>query len=137
LPALFLNILKLIFLALVYLFLWQIARSIGAHIGPGQRSKQTKLADELAVIRSETMAGQTIRIGAGIVIGRSEEASFIIDDTYASDFHARIGQQHDKVLLTDLGSTNGTYVNGRRITVPTSLGKGDTVQIGKTIFEVR
>ncbi|MCH7668806.1 MAG: FHA domain-containing protein [Acidobacteria bacterium] len=136
-PALFLSILKLIFLALVYLFIWQIARSIGAHVGPGQRSRKTKAADELTVIRSETMAGQTIRIGAGIVIGRSDEADLVIDDTYASEFHVRIGQHQNKVLLTDLGSTNGTYVNGRRVTVPTSLRKGDTVQIGKTIFEVR
>jgi pSer/pThr/pTyr-binding forkhead associated (FHA) protein len=40
-------------------------------------------------------------------------------------------------VLSDLGSTNGTYVNGRRSTVPVNLGKGDSVQIGNTIFEVR
>jgi len=41
------------------------------------------------------------------------------------------------VVVHDLGSTNGTYVNGRRVTSPTSASRGDTVQIGKTILEVR
>ena len=60
-----------------------------------------------------------------------------VDDAYASEFHVRIGVQDDSVVLNDLGSTNGTYVNGRRVTVPTTLQKGDAVQIGKTIIEVR
>ena len=42
-----------------------------------------------------------------------------------------------QVVLHDLGSTNGTYVNGRRVTVPTPLSKGDAVQVGKTIMEVQ
>jgi pSer/pThr/pTyr-binding forkhead associated (FHA) protein len=45
--------------------------------------------------------------------------------------------QDDKVIVHDLGSTNGTYVNGRRVTSPRSVVRGDTVQIGKTILEVR
>ena len=40
-------------------------------------------------------------------------------------------------MLNDLGSTNGTYLNGRRVTVPTVITKGDSIQIGKTIFEVQ
>ena len=47
------------------------------------------------------------------------------------------GLQDNAVLVHDLGSTNGTYVNGRRVTTPTTVSKGDTVQIGKTILEVR
>jgi pSer/pThr/pTyr-binding forkhead associated (FHA) protein len=136
-PALFLNALKLIFLALIYLFLWQIGRSIGAHIGPSQSVRKSKKGGELVVVRSDSAAGQRFPIGAPAVLGRSEDADIYIDDAYASEFHVRIGIQDDSVVLNDLGSTNGTYVNGRRVTVPTTLQKGDAVQIGKTILEVR
>jgi pSer/pThr/pTyr-binding forkhead associated (FHA) protein len=42
-----------------------------------------------------------------------------------------------RIVLSDLGSTNGTYVNGRRVTAPTDLGRGDAVQVGKTVMEIR
>ena len=61
----------------------------------------------------------------------------VIDDVYASDFHVRVGVQDGAVLANDLGSTNGTYVNGRRVTVPTPLIRGDSIQSGKPILEVR
>jgi pSer/pThr/pTyr-binding forkhead associated (FHA) protein len=41
------------------------------------------------------------------------------------------------ITLHDLGSTNGTYVNGRRVTAPTLLRRGDNIQVGKTVMEVR
>lgn len=136
-PALFLNALKLIFLLLLFLFLWQVARSIRGHIGTGGGTKTIKSASALVIVKSETLAGQRFAIGTPVVVGRSDDADIVLDDSYASDFHFRIGQQEGKIVLSDLGSTNGTYVNGRRVTVPTSLSKGDSVQIGKTIFEVR
>ena len=136
-PALFLNLLKLIFLALVYLFLWQVARSIGRHVGAPQAARSSKRAGEMVVVRSDSIAGQRFPLGPPSVLGRSEEADIVIDDPYASDFHVRIGVQDGTVLANDLGSTNGTYVNGRRVTVPTPLIQGDSLQIGKTILEVR
>lgn len=136
-PALFLNILKLIFLALIYLFLWQVARSIGSHVGSPQAGRSSKRAGEMVVVRSDSIAGQRFPIGVPAVMGRSDEADIVIDDPYASDFHVRVGVQDGTVLANDLGSTNGTYVNGRRVTVPTPLLKGDSLQIGKTILEVR
>lgn len=136
-PALFLNILKLIFLALIYLFLWQVARSIGSHVGAPQTGRSSKRAGEMVVVRSDTIAGQRFPIGPPAVMGRSDDADIVIDDPYASDFHVRVGLQDGTVLANDLGSTNGTYVNGRRVTVPTPLIRGDSIQIGKTILEVR
>lgn len=136
-PALFLNLLKLIFLALIYLFLWQIARSIRAHVGPGQMSRSGRSAAEVVVVRSDTISGQRFPLGSPAVVGRSKDADIVIDDPYASDLHLRFSLQDGTVVLHDLGSTNGTYVNGRRVTVPTSLSRGDAVQIGKTVLEVR
>lgn len=136
-PALFLNLLKLMFLAFIFLFLWQVARSIRAHVGPAQAPRTPKAAGELVFVRSETMSGQRIPLGRPTVVGRSDDADVVIDDPYASEFHLRVGSQSGQATLHDLGSTNGTYVNGRRVTVPTVLAKGDSVQIGKTILEVR
>jgi len=136
-PALFLTLLKLIFLLLLFVFLFQVARSIRGHVGPATSAKSMKHVSQLVVVKSDTLAGQRYSIGAPAVVGRSQEADIIVDDSYASDFHFRIGQQEGRIVVNDLGSTNGTYVNGRRVTTPTSLSKGDSVQIGKTIFEVK
>lgn len=136
-PALFLNLLKLIFIALIYLFLWQIGRSIGAHVGPASSSRPAKRVNEMVVVKSDTLSGMRFPLGSGLSIGRSSEADIVVDDAYASEFHFRIAVQGDSAVLSDLGSTNGTYLNGRRVTVPTSLGRGDSIQIGNTILEVR
>lgn len=135
-PALFINLLKIIFLLLIYVFLWQVARSMRSHVSPSVR-RTAKAARELAIVRSETLAGQRYPLERPKVIGRSDDADIIIDDSYASEFHVRVGVQEGEVMLNDLGSTNGTYLNGRRVTVPTVISKGDSIQIGKTIFEVR
>jgi len=136
-PALFLNLLKLLFLGLIYLFLWQVARSIGTHVGPAPVSRHRRTSAELVVVRSDTISGRRIAVTAPTVLGRSSDADIVIDDPYASDFHVRVGIQNGGLVAHDLGSTNGTYVNGRRVTVPTTLSKGDALQIGKTILEVK
>ena len=135
-PALFINLLKIIFLVLIYVFLWQVARSMRSHVSPTVR-RPAKSARELIVVRSETLAGQRYPLDRPKVVGRSDDADIIIDDSYASEFHLRVGVQEGEVMLNDLGSTNGTYLNGRRVTVPTVITKGDSIPIGKTIFEVQ
>jgi pSer/pThr/pTyr-binding forkhead associated (FHA) protein len=57
----------------------------------------------------------------------------VADDTFASSLHARFGR--DGGCSSDLGSTNGTYVNGARLTGPTVLRPGDQVQVGNTVLE--
>ena len=136
-PVLFLNILKLVFLALLYLFLWQVARAIGAHIGTGAGLRRVKEGAEVVMVRSEAQAGLRFAVEEVVVLGRSPEADVTIDDVYASDFHLRMSTHEGQVLVQDLGSTNGTYVNGRRVTTPMPVAKGDSVQVGKTIMEVR
>jgi pSer/pThr/pTyr-binding forkhead associated (FHA) protein len=89
------------------------------------------------LVRAESASGQRFSLGNPAVVGRSPDADIIIDDPYASEFHLRLGMQNGEVVLHDLGSTNGTYVNGRRVTTPTTLTKGDSIQVGRTILEVR
>ena len=136
-PALFYSIIKLLFLAMLFIFLWQVARSVKTHIGSNPGTKADGFAAEVVVLTGDGEPERVRLRPQGHVFGRSEDADIPIDDPYASEFHARLGVQDDKVIVHDLGSTNGTYVNGRRVTSPRSVVRGDTVQIGKTILEVR
>jgi len=137
-PALVLNLLKILFLILMFIFLWQIALAIRSHIGSGTSARTGRTSGELVLLRGDTKRGAVVKLRTGgLVIGRADDAELTIDDPYASEFHARVGLQGGNVIVHDLGSTNGTYVNGRRVTAPVGVSKGDTIQIGKTILEVR
>jgi hypothetical protein len=136
-PDLLLTLLKLIFLALVYLFVWQVARAIGAHLGLSPIRRRRRPGSRVVVVRSETQAGVDFTVVDAVVLGRSDEADIVLDDPYASEFHLRLNSREGRLVLTDLGSTNGTYVNGRRVTTPVDLNRGDAVQVGKTVMEVR
>jgi hypothetical protein len=137
-PALLLNVLKLIFIGFLYLFLFQVARSIRSHLGGGiGRAGSGRAPAELVVVVSDSLQGRRYPVGAATVIGRSDDADVVVDDSYASDLHVRVGMQNGTMTVHDLGSTNGTYVNGRRITVPTAVVLGDSVQVGRTILEVK
>jgi hypothetical protein len=135
-PDVILAILRIIFLGLVYLFVWQVARAIGSHLGISVRRRRRE-GRKILFVRSENQKGIEIEITDVTVLGRSGEADLVIDDPYASDFHMRLVVQENAMMLHDLGSTNGTYVNGRRVTVPTELRRGDNIQVGKTVMEVR
>lgn len=136
-PVLFLTIIKLMFLALLFIFLWQVTRAIRSHIGSNPGAQVEGIGAELVVLTGSREALRVRLRAQGHVVGRSPECDIPIDDPYASEFHARVGLQGDTVVVHDLGSTNGTYVNGRRVTSPTTVSRGDTVQIGKTTLEVR
>lgn len=136
-PDLLLTLLRLIFLALVYLFVWQVARAIGAHLGLAPVRRRRKPGTRVVVVRSDQRPGLDFEVTDAVVLGRSPEADVPLDDPYASEFHLRLNNREGKLVLTDLGSTNGTYVNGRRVTTPVDLSRGDAVQVGKTVMEVR
>ncbi len=136
-PALLLTLLKLIFLAFIYLFVWQIARAVHSHLGGGDLKLRSRRTDEVVIVKSSTQAGTTIDPRTPVVLGRSPQADIVLDDPYASEFHFRMVRRPEGIVVNDLGSTNGTYVNGRRIAAPVTLSKGDTIQVGNTVMEVR
>lgn len=137
-PELILTLLRLIFLALVYLFLWQVVKAISRHLGLGRSDPgKGRAGNRVVVVRSDTQAGLTFAISGATVLGRSDQADVKLEDPYASEFHLRLVAQDGTLSVSDLGSTNGTYVNGRRITTPTTLQRGDALQVGKTVMEVR
>jgi FHA domain len=82
-------------------------------------------------------AGRQTTLGTPLEIGRDESTGMALDDEQASRRHARVSAQGDLALLEDLGSTNGTYVNGQPIEGPRVLRPGDRIRVGLTVIELR
>ena len=90
----------------------------------------------VAVIQGQN-AGATANLAeAPILIGRGNDAAIRLDDDYVSTRHARVVSNEDGIYAEDLGSTNGSYVNGQRITAPTTITMSDTLRIGKTMMKL-
>ncbi|TFD89926.1 FHA domain-containing protein FhaB/FipA [Cryobacterium serini] len=90
------------------------------------------------VITSGPKAGTEFPLGTDtITIGRSSDSSLVIRDDYTSTHHARLMLWNDEWMLQDLDSTNGTFLAGSRVTVPTKVPLNATVKIGATSFELR
>jgi predicted component of type VI protein secretion system len=88
------------------------------------------------VFTSGPLAGHDVEVTAALVLGR-QAADLSIDDPEVSRRHATLRPADDGLELEDLGSLNGTWVNGTRIQGPVRLKHGDRVQLGDTSFEVR
>lgn len=90
------------------------------------------------VITSGPKAGTEFPLGTeSVTIGRSSDSSLVIRDDYTSTHHARLMLWNDEWMLQDLDSTNGTFLAGSRVTVPTKIPLNATVKIGATSFELR
>jgi len=72
-----------------------------------------------------------------LTIGRSSESGLVIRDDYTSTHHARLMLWNDEWVIQDLDSTNGTFLDGVRVTLPTPVPIGRPVTIGTTSFELR
>ncbi len=151
-------LLKFGFLAVLYLFLLWIARSAlrdlrrdesdVALAGAGYAEGDGLVADgdgpglelqpRLEVIAAKGHEpGHTFDVAAGARLGRAAASEVHIDDSYASAAHARIYRRGGRVYIEDLGSTNGTFVNGRQLARPHPLEVNDTVRIGDTELRYR
>ena len=140
-------ILKIVFLVLLYGFILLVVRSATKDIGGAPQESIILGAAEAARLRAElgvprmrlrVLAGpghgnaSTVEIDSAIVVGRDADTGVRLDgDEFASARHARIEPRTDGVWVEDLGSTNGTFVNGKRITAE-RLQAGDVVRIGQT-----
>lgn len=84
------------------------------------------------------LAGTTLPLGqTPIVIGRSPDSALVLDDTFSSSRHARLYANAGQWWVEDLDSTNGTFVGGTKISVPTPLQPGIPIMVGKTTMELR
>ena len=142
-------VLKVAFLVLLYLFIWRIVRTASRDLRLPQESFILR-PDEAEGLRREVSAapggrlvvltspaleeGETFELNsAPLSAGRSSDNVIVLeDDEFASGSHARFEPRQDGVWIEDVGSTNGTYLNGIRISRPRKLSPGDVVRVGET-----
>ena len=141
------TLLRFAFLGLLYLFVWMAVRQVVVGVagrgGPRRiepaRARTTAAPDAVAVlvIREPDRPERAVPLAGAVLVGRSEDVDVTLDDGFASHRHARFAPADGAWTVEDLGSRNGTAVNGRTIAGPTPLRPGDTVRVGETTLEVR
>jgi pSer/pThr/pTyr-binding forkhead associated (FHA) protein len=149
--------LKFGFLAVLYLFLLWVARSAmrdlsrgvetvgaGSHTpapagrpreepeGNGMLGAMEPRLEVIAALGFEP--GTTFDLRDGATMGRSDHAEIRVDDPFASSAHARIFARGDFMLVEDMGSTNGTYLNGRQLRGAERLKVADVIRIGDSEY---
>lgn len=126
---------RLLFVALLYLFLLAIMKT-GIGLVRGQRKKEKTW--NIAVERGpKELRGVQIAVHGPIIVGRNPGADIVVGAGYVSGRHARFTLMGQNLFVEDLGSTNGTAVNGQRISSPTALRDKDVVTIGDVAIRVR
>ncbi|MDT0157778.1 FHA domain-containing protein [Microbacterium sp. ARD32] len=109
------------------------------HQAPRPSSPAAKAATRL-VITSGPKEGLDVPLGTAdsLSIGRSSESGLVIRDDYTSSHHARLTKRGDIWTLQDLGSTNGTFLDGQRLSdKPVQVQIGTPIKVGATTFELR
>ena len=152
-PDQLLNLLKIFLLLLLYLFFLRVLRAVWAEVNPPKvveapaKPKREKGARRttgsrkhgplaLRLVAPAEVKGRSYPLTEEITVGRAAGCQVTIDDTYASQLHARVFLRDGQVYVEDLGSTNGTYLNRRKVTGPMQVQRGDKLQIGNTVLEL-
>jgi hypothetical protein len=150
-PDQLLNLLKIFLLLLLYLFFLRVLRAVWAEVNPPKAPESRPPKRERAPRRSPgrrhgppvlrlvappELRGRTFALGEETTIGRAAGCQVTIDDTYASQLHARVFQRDGQIFVEDIGSTNGTYLNRKKVTGPMVFQRGDQLQIGNTVLEL-
>ncbi len=100
--------------------------------GDGLRDAVEPRLEVLAAMGYEP--GATWDVGGGVTMGRSDAADIRVDDPFASSAHARIFNRGDYMYIEDMGSTNGTYLNGRALRSAERLKMADVIRIGDSEY---
>jgi hypothetical protein len=139
--------LKFGFLAVLYLFLLWVARSALKDLRRGGSAQLAAVPADAtglhaAVGRDALLvvdrapghdSGSRYDVSVGATLGRGD-VEIVLEDPFASSQHARIERQGGAVVLEDLGSTNGTYLNDELLRGPQPLHSGDRIRIGDSHF---
>ena len=154
-PVLVLDLLKYLFLIVLYIFVFRAVRAVYMELRPATarraaparspapspskspKGKGKKIPTRASVVEGTAHKGKSFSLANELTIGRADKCSLVLDDAYVSQMHARIYPRGEQVVVEDLGSTNGTYLNRQRLTSPAELQRGDQVKIGKTVLEMR
>jgi hypothetical protein len=152
-PEALLTVLKLCCLALLYLFFLRVLRAVWAEVGPARSapadrraarvdgrdrgSRRGRRSTHLVVVEPHELKGRSYDLGEELTVGRAAGCQVTLDDNYVSQLHARVFSRDGVLYVEDLGSTNGTYLNTRKVSSPSALRRGDQLKVGSTVLEVK
>ena len=159
-PEQLLTVLKICLLALLYLFFLRVLRAVWAEVSPpkaatvtaqpptmpsakpsrartARAGRKPSMPTKLAVVEPPGRAGTEYPLTDEVTIGRAPGCTIVFDEQYVSQVHTRVFRRESGVLVEDLGSTNGTWVNGVRAVGQMPGRPGDRIQIGNVILELR
>jgi pSer/pThr/pTyr-binding forkhead associated (FHA) protein len=125
----------MLLLALLYLFLFAALRA-GIGLVSGQRTKRAGVFTLTVTQGPSELVGVTLPVTGPVVVGRSPGADIVIGDDFVSGRHARVSPVGADAVLEDLGSTNGTLLNGTLATGAQTLRPGDIIEIGAVRLKV-
>jgi len=145
-----LAVLKYAFIALIYFFVFRAIRAVAIDITGKRQAARTQPRGEVRTPRTKGKTPQMVvvkdesgkkmathRLHSAIQVGRADACHIRLEDTYVSNFHARLYPENSAWFVQDLGSTNGTYLNRQRVSGTVELQAGDEVRVGKTTLELR
>jgi hypothetical protein len=144
-----LRFLEYAFLALLYLFFLRVVRAVWAEVHdpkvvPAQSpaGHPSKPADrpprDRGRLGRDGAAGPAFGLSQEVTIGRAPGCAIALPtDNFVSHLHARLFLRDHEYWVEDLGSTNGTLVNGRKVTSAVPLRRGDRLQVGRTLLELQ
>ena len=125
---------RIALIVLLYIFLFAVMRT-GIGLVKGQRKGGRGWIITIEKGPKE-LKGVKLPVSGPITIGRSPGADVVINDTFVSSRHARFAPLGDGLTIEDVGSTNGTLLDGREVTTPQGLKNGDVITIGNVTFKV-
>lgn len=131
-------VIRLLFLALLYWFLWSVVRVLLGDLRAAAREPVAELGRliVLASPRGEPPVGVVFGLEAVNTLGRDVNNSIVLDDEFVSAAHAALTYRGRAWYVEDLGSTNGTYVNGESVDDIWPLTYGDEVQLGQVRLRI-
>ena len=146
-PEPLLKLLELCLLALLWLFFLRVLRAVWMEVrGPAPTavratngSRRTPVRrrgnPRLVVLEPKDRKGRSYDLRDEQTVGRAAGCQITLDDTYVSQLHARVFTKDGGWFVEDLGSTNGTYLNTKRVSSALAVKRGDRIKIGATVME--
>lgn len=100
------------------------------------RAPKAARPSTLRVLEPSEMEGTTYEVSSSLIIGRAEECDLVLEDTFISQQHAKISKNSKGLVVEDLGSTNGTFLNNQKLRGPKQAYLGDRVRLGNILMEL-
>jgi len=132
---------RFLLVILLYIFLFRVVTTLYGELRSAawyRDRRNTPFVGRLEVLTTEggLAKGQVFKVGrTGLTVGRGSNNDVLLPDSFASQDHAKFFYKDTEVWLEDLGSTNGTWVNGEKIMGRIQLVPGDYVKIGSITFQ--